>query len=95
VAVGTDLNPGSSPVYSAALPMALAVRLNRLTPAEALVAATANAAAALGRRDRGRLAVGCRADLLVLDADDWRELPYAIGPPVVARVLAAGREVTS
>ena len=95
VAVGTDLNPGSSPVYSAALPMALAVRLNRLTPAEALVAATANAAAALGRRDRGRLAVGCRADLLVLDADDWRELPYAMGRPVVGRVLAAGREVTS
>jgi imidazolonepropionase len=83
VAVGTDLNPGSSPVFSAALPMALAVRLNRLTPAEALVAATANAAAALGRRDRGRLAVGCRADLLVLDADDWRELPYALGRPVV------------
>jgi hypothetical protein len=44
VAVGTDCNPGSSPVFSAALPAALAVRLNGLTPAEALVAATANAA---------------------------------------------------
>jgi imidazolonepropionase len=93
VAVGTDLNPGSSPVYSAALPVALAVRLNGLTPAEALVAATANAAAALGRHDRGRLAVGCRADLLVLDADDWRELPYAMGRDVVARVVAGGAEV--
>jgi imidazolonepropionase len=93
VAVGTDLNPGSSPVFSAALPVALAVRLNGLTPAEALVAATANAAAALGRRDRGRLAPGCRADLLVLDADDWRELPYALGRNVVARVVVAGRAV--
>jgi hypothetical protein len=45
VALGTDLNPGSSPVFSAALPAALAVRLNGLTPAEALVAATVNAAA--------------------------------------------------
>ncbi len=93
VALGTDCNPGSSPLFSAALPAALAVRLNRLTPAEALVAATANAAAALGRRDRGRLAPGCRADLLVLDADDWRELPYALGRDVVARVVVAGRAV--
>jgi imidazolonepropionase len=93
VAVGTDLNPGSSPVFSAALPMALAVRLNGLTPAEALVAGTANAAAALGQRDRGRLAVGCRADFLVLDAEDWRELPYALARAVVSRVFAGGRQV--
>lgn len=91
VAVGTDCNPGSSPVFSAALPLALAVRLNGLTPAEALVAATANAAAALGRGDRGRLAVGCRADLLVLDAGDWRELAYALGRTVVRRVVIGGR----
>ena len=93
VALGTDLNPGSSPVFSAALPAALAVRLNRLTPAEALVAATANAAAALGRRDRGRLAPGCRADFLVLDADDWRELVYALGRNVVAQVVVGGQVV--
>ena len=95
VALGTDLNPGSSPVFSAALPAALAVRLNGLTPAEALVAATVNAAAALGRRDRGRLAPGCRADLLVLDAGDWRELVYALGRPVVARLVVGGREVAA
>jgi imidazolonepropionase len=82
-------------VFSAALPAALAVRLNGLTPAEALVAATVNAAAALGRRDRGRLAPGCRADLLVLDAGDWRELVYALGRPVVARVVVGGREVAA
>jgi imidazolonepropionase len=95
VAVGTDLNPGSSPVFSAALPLALAVRLNGLTPAEALVAGTANAAAALGLRDRGALAPGCRADLVVLDAADWREIVYALGRPLAARVLIAGREMPS
>src|SRR5690606_5662654 len=51
VAVGTDCNPGSSPLFSQQLALALAVRLNGLTPAEALVAATANAAAALGLHD--------------------------------------------
>ena len=92
VATGTDLNPGSSPVFSAALPLALAVRLNGLTPAEALVAATVNAAAALGLHDRGCLAPGCRADLVVLDADDWREIAYALGRRVAGRVLIEGRE---
>ncbi len=95
VAVGTDCNPGSSPLFSPALAMALAVRLNRLTPAETLVAATANAAAALGLADRGWLGPGARADLLVLDAGDWRELPYALGRSVVARVFAAGGELPS
>lgn len=94
VAVGSDLNPGSSPVFDPALVLGLAVRLNRLTPAEALVAATANAAAALGRRDRGRLVPGCRADLLVLDAADWRELAYRLGGGVVARVVVGGVERT-
>ena len=92
VAIGTDCNPGSSPLYSPALALALAVRLNGLTPGEAVVAATANAAAALGMGDRGWLGPGARADFLVLDADDWRELAYALGRSVVARVFAAGRE---
>ncbi|GJG86303.1 imidazolonepropionase [Gemmatimonadetes bacterium T265] len=91
VAVGTDCNPGSSPLFSPALALALAVRLNGLAPAEALVAATANAAAALGLADRGWLGPGARADLLVLDAADWRELPYALGRPVVARAVVGGR----
>ncbi len=91
VALGTDCNPGSSPLFSPALALALAVRLNGLTPAEALVAATANAAAALGLADRGWLGPGARADFLVLDAADWRELPYALARPVVARAYAAGR----
>lgn len=95
VALGTDCNPGSSPLFSPALALALAVRLNGLAPAEALVAATANAAAALGMGDRGWLGPGARADFLVLDAADWRELPYALGRSVVARTFVAGRECTA
>lgn len=93
IAVATDLNPGSSPLFSTQLAMALAVRLNGLTPAEALVAATANAAAALGRQDVGRLRDGFRADFLVLGSADWRDLPYALGRSPVERVFAGGVQV--
>jgi imidazolonepropionase len=91
VAVGTDLNPGSSPVFSTALAMALAVRLNGLTPQEALTAATVNAAAALGRPEAGRLEVGLPADLLVLESSDWRDLLYTLGKNMVKEVWISGR----
>ncbi|GGM00474.1 imidazolonepropionase [Deinococcus aerophilus] len=90
VAVGTDLNPGSAPLFSTQLALALAVRLNGLTPAEALTAATVNAAAALGLRDRGALSVGLRADFLALRGPDWRELPYALGMNPVRDVFVEG-----
>lgn len=93
VAVGTDLNPGSSPVFSAQLALALAVRLCRLTPAEALTAGTANAAAALGLSDRGALAPGQRADFLTLHSADWRDLPYALGASPVRSVFSGGLEL--
>jgi imidazolonepropionase len=91
VAVGTDLNPGSSPLFSTAAAMALAVRLNGLTAQEALTAATVNAAAALGRPGAGRLEVGLPADLLVLESSDWRALPYTLGKNVVKEVWISGR----
>jgi imidazolonepropionase len=91
VAVGTDLNPGSSPVFSTAAAMALAVRLNGLTPQEALTAATVNAAAALNLPEAGRLEVGLPADLLVLRSSDWRDLPYTLGENVVKEVWISGR----
>ncbi|GBC91808.1 Imidazolonepropionase [bacterium HR15] len=90
VALGTDLNPGSSPLFSTQLAMALAVRLNRLTPAEVLVASTANAAAALGLIDRGALVPGARADFLVLSSPDWRDLPYTLGGQIVDAVYLSG-----
>jgi len=91
VAVGTDLNPGSSPVFSTAAAMALAVRLNGLTAQEALTASTVNAAAALGCSEAGRLEVGLPADLLVLASSDWRDLPYTLGKNVVKEVWISGR----
>lgn len=93
VAVGTDLNPGSSPLFSAAAALALAVRLNGLTAAEALVAGTANAACALGLMDAGRLEVGLDADFLVLEGSDWRELVYALGADSVRDVWVHGQRV--
>ena len=93
VAVGTDLNPGSSPLFSSAAALALAVRMNGLTAQEALVAGTVNAACALGLGDRGRLEVGCVADFLVLDSGDWRELVYTMGANVVREVWVGGRRV--
>lgn len=91
VAVGTDLNPGSSPVFSTAVAMALAVRLNGLTPQEALTAATVNAAAALNCPEAGRLEVGLPADLLVLESSDWRDLLYTLGKNMVKEVWISGR----
>lgn len=90
VAVGTDLNPGSSPVFSTQLALALAIRLCKLTPAEALTACTVNAAHALGLPDRGSLSAGQRADFLVLHSPDWRDLPYTLGASPVQDVFLAG-----
>jgi imidazolonepropionase len=93
VAVGTDLNPGSSPLFSTCEALALSVRLNGLTPQEALVAGTLNAACALGLKDRGRVEAGCVADLLMLHSSDWRELVYPLGSNPIKEVWIAGRPV--
>jgi len=94
VAVGTDLNPGSSPLFSTQLAMALAVRINRLSVCEALTAATANAAAALGLYDTGRLRPGQRADFIVSDYPDWRDIVYTLGGAPVERIFIGGKELT-
>ena len=93
VAVGTDLNPGSSPLFSISEALALSVRLNGLTVEEALVAGTINAACALGLKDAGRLETGCAADLLVLQSRDWRDLIYTLGANPVRDVWIAGKKV--
>jgi imidazolonepropionase len=91
--LGTDANPGTSPVVSLPLIIALAVRRYRWTVREALLAATLNAAWVLRRsNDAGSLEVGKRADVLVLDG--LIELvPYRLGHNPVAMVFAAGRLV--
>ena len=93
VAIGTDLNPGSSPLFSMALALSFAVRLNGLSPAEALTAGTLNAAAALGLNDTGRLEEGMRADFLLLEERDWRSLVYTMGANPVREVWIEGRHV--
>jgi len=86
VALATDCNPGSCFTSSMPFCIALAVREMGLAPAEAVWAATAGGAAALRRTDVGRLAVGTRADLAVLDAPSYRHLAYRPGVPL-ARAL--------
>jgi imidazolonepropionase len=93
VAVGTDLNPGSSPLFSISEALALSVRLNGLTSKEALVAGTLNAACALGIQNAGRLEAGCLADFLVLQSSDWRDLIYTLGTNPVRDVWIGGKRV--
>lgn len=91
VALATDCNPGSSMIESMPLIVSLACTLLRMTPMEALVAATANAAAALGRADRvGAIAVGHQADLLILDVPNVDRLAYDVSRNVVQTVLKRG-----
>lgn len=90
VALASDCNPGSS--YTSSLPfcIALAVREMGMTPAEAVHAATAGGAAALGRDDVGALVPGRRADLVLLDAPAHVHLAYRPGVPLVRRVWVGG-----
>ena len=92
VALATDFNPGSAFCESLPLVCSLACTQLGLAPEEALVAATVNAAHVLGRAERkGRIATGFDADLVLLDADDWRYLAYHLGGPVVDTVVVGGR----
>jgi imidazolonepropionase len=80
VALATDFNPGSSPTFSMQMMLSLACAQMRMTPAEAIVAATINGAHALGIADQvGSLEFGKQADLLVLSVSDYREIPYHFG----------------
>lgn len=79
MAVATDLNPGTSPVAALPLAMNMACTLFRMTPEEALLGATAHAARALGLADRGTLAPGQLADLVIWDTDHPADLSYRIG----------------
>src|SRR6266487_4307771 len=87
VALATDFNPGTSPTMSLPLVMALGVSQLGLRHAEVLTAVTVNAAAALGLAgERGQLAQGFAADLVVAAVEDWREAAYWMGANVVSAV---------
>jgi imidazolonepropionase len=93
VAIATDCNPGSG--FSTAMPLAiaLAVREMRMTPAEAVRAATVGGAKALRRNDIGWLGVGARADFVVLDAPSYIHLAYRPGVPLIDQVWRNGTRV--
>lgn len=92
VALASDFNPGSSPTANLPLVMALAVGQARFQPEEAFIGATVNAAHALGLpAEAGRLCLRGRADLVVWNCRDVRELAYWYGMPLAWRVFASGR----
>jgi imidazolonepropionase len=94
VCVATDCNPGSCAFENLALVLALACYGNRLSPAEAIVAATHNPAASLGLADQvGRVVPGLAGDLLVLDTSDERDLVYHAGSPLIHQVYYSGAPI--
>lgn len=96
VALATDYNPGTSPTLSMSMILSLACTQLRMTPAEAICAATINAAHSLRRAGRhGSLEVGKFADLAVFDVADYREIPYYFGVNLCVLTMKRGKVVHS
>ena len=95
LALATDLNPGTAWGGNMQFAIALACRYMRLTPAQAIVAATLNAAAAISRANTiGSLEPGKQADLLILNVSDYRHLGYRFGTNLVQTVIKRGEVIT-
>jgi imidazolonepropionase len=96
IAISTDYNPGSAPCPSQPMAMAIACRYHKLLPSEAMNAATINAAHSIGLGAViGSIEAGKNADLLLMDANDFRELPFEFGLSKVAAVFKNGIRVFS
>ncbi len=92
LAIATDLNPGTAWCENMQFAIALSCRYLKLTPAQAIVAATLNAAAAIGLADKvGSIQPGKQADLVILDIEDYRQLGYRFGTNLVWKVIKNGR----
>lgn len=92
LAIATDLNPGTAWCENMQFAIALSCRYLKLTPAQAIVAATINAAAAIGLADKiGSIQPGKQADLVILDVSDYRQLGYRFGTNLVSKVVKNGR----
>lgn len=95
VALATDYNPGTSPMWNMQMAVALACTQLRMTPAEAITAATVNAAHSLGIADRtGTLEAGKQADFVVMDVTDYREIGYYFGANLAVTTVKNGRILT-
>jgi imidazolonepropionase len=96
VVLATDFNPGSSPTPSMLFVLTLAATQMKMLPAEAITAATINAAYSLGLGDEiGSLEAGKQADFVIYDCADYRELGYFAGMEHVVGVYVNGRLVVS
>lgn len=94
LAIATDLNPGTAWCESMQFAIALACRYLRLTPAQAIAAATINAAAAISRADKiGSIEPGKQADLLILSVPNYRHLGYRFGTNLVQTVIKKGKVI--
>jgi imidazolonepropionase len=92
VALATDFNPGSAPCPSMQMVMAIACRYQHLLPSEAFNASTINAAYAVGMGDKlGSIQIGKQADLLLINAPDYRHLAYQFGGNLVKQVIKQGK----
>jgi imidazolonepropionase len=93
VVLATDFNPGSSPTPSMPMILSIACTQMKMSPAEAIVASTVNAAYSLGRGDKiGSLERGKRANFLIFDCEDYREIAYWFGCPLTKSVYVAGEK---
>jgi imidazolonepropionase len=96
LALATDMNPGTAWCGNMQFAIALACRYMKMTPAQAIVAATINAAAAIGRADQiGSLESGKQADVIILNVPDYRHLGYRFGTNLVQQVIKKGQVVFS
>ncbi|MEP6848344.1 MAG: imidazolonepropionase [Acidobacteriota bacterium] len=94
IALSTDYNPGSAPCPSQPMAMAIACRYQKLLPVEALNAATINAAYAIGLGDEvGSIEVGNRADVLIYETKDHREIVYEFGGNLISTLIKNGEVV--
>jgi imidazolonepropionase len=94
VAIATDFNPGSSPTPSMQMILSIACCQMRMTPAEAITAATINPAYTLGLGERlGSLEAGKQADLVLYDCADYRQIPYLFGMNHVRVVVKSGKVI--
>lgn len=94
VALATDFNPGTSPMVSMPMVIALACRYMKMTPEETIAASTINAAHAIRRaHEVGSLEVGKKADIIIVDMPTYRQLPYWLGANMVSMVIKKGKVV--